>query len=291
MLIDIRPRIRKPLYGRVEIEESHPLAIGLTGGVVLNEDGGPPLELRQLNRATFTASTPIWKSAPGSERALFFDLNNTQAVTVPMPIVPATATGISWAFALNVASAGGGSGGGRIFTNGISDNAAPQIQWVGSGLGVINIMDHRSLADASCATSGANIAVNTDCHIVIADDQTIVLSPTMFKAYFNGVSSSLTAGSNALGTISDPTSYSIGGLASLAARSIDGVLYYFYKYARVLTQTEALWLKAEPYAFLRQRPAITYSFMRGTTAAAVTTVFRRTLSALGTRTGSRQVHF
>lgn len=265
MLVDIRPRTRKPFFGSVDIDWAHPLASGLMGGVILNEGGGRPFELINLTQTILTPSRPSWRA----NRALFFDATNTQAVTVPMKAIPTNLTGQSWAFAINVATQGGANTG-RIFTNGTSDNANPQIQWQATGLGTISIGDHRSLADATCMTSGANIVANTDCHIVVTDDINITLSPGMFKAYFNGVSSALTAGGNGLGTLSDPTSWTLGGLASLAARSIDGVMYYFYKYGRILSQSDALWLQQEPYAFLRPRPAIWYSFSATTTGAAAT---------------------
>lgn len=230
------------------INWAHPLATGLMGGILLNEGGGLPLEFSRGGISTFTTSKPIWRGNSGG-LGLFFDLTNTQAVTIPMPVIPTTAPGQSYAFCINVATEGGANSG-RIITNGTSDNAPPQVQWSTAGLSTISIQLQRSIANPSCTTSGANIVANKDCHIVITDDQSVTLSPNMYTAYFNGVSASLTAGSNALGTILDPTSLTVGGLASTAPRSIDGTLYYFYKYARVLTQVEALWLMDEPDAFI-----------------------------------------
>lgn len=232
----------------------------------MNEGGGPPISLVIRARSTFTASRPVWKSYPGGA-GLFFNTTATQAVTVPMMIIPTTATGQSWAWGMNVATEGGnGTGAGRIYTNGVVDNTNPQVLWQGLGLGVVMISDDRSTVDASCVTSGANIVANTDCHVVITDDINVILSPGMFKAYFNGVSATLAAASNGSGVLLDPAFYSLGGLASAASRSIDGVIYYFYKYSRILSQSEALWLKSEPYAFLRSRPAVWYSFSAGQAA-------------------------
>lgn len=268
MLIDVKPRVIKPPYGSFEIDLGHPLANGLYGGIIFNS-GGQPRDIVKGFNSVFTASRPTWKSRMGGY-GLFFDMSLTQAVTVPMNPVPTTILGMTWAMGINVATEGGGGGGGRIYTDGVADNTSPQLQWVGSGLGVININDSRSIVNATCTTSGGNITANKDCHICITDDQTSVLSPNMFKAYFNGVSSALTAGSNGAGTLVDPTAYSLGGLASAAARSIDGVMYYFYKYGRILTQNEAMWLRDEPYAFFRPRPAIWYSFTAGQAATAST---------------------
>lgn len=258
-------RNRKPVRD-FYVNWAHPLALGLMGGILLNEAGGPPIEFTRGGISTFTSSKPVWRGAAGG-LGLFFDLNNTQAVTVPIPVIPTTALGQSYAFAVNVATEGGGSGGGRIITSGTTDNAAPQVQWIGTGLDTMNIQTQRSISAPSCAVSGANIVANRDCHIVITEDQTVTLSPNMFKAYFNGVSASLTAGANAVGTIADPTSLTLGGLASVAARSIDGTLYYFYKYARVLTQVEVLWLMDEPDAFISDEMPSTWSKVQVATGA------------------------
>lgn len=219
---------------------------------------------------------------------MFFDQGNTQAVTLPMRTASsATVVGMSWATGINVASSGGGTAG-RIWSDGVNVNTGPSLQW-SVLLTALQLNDERSSASAGCTMTGAPIVANQDCHIVATDDLAVTTSPDCFKVYFNGVSNALVGAGNGSGTVVDPASYALGGLPSVAARSIDGVMYYFYKWGRILSQAEAIWLRDEPYAFLRPHLAITYSFMHGSTAVA--TVFRKTLSMHGTRTGSRQVHF
>lgn len=265
MLIDIKPRVNKLPQGRCEIDWSHPLAFGLKGGLILNEGAGTPLEIVTGQRTTFTASPPGWRSFPGSRLGLFFTRLVAQAVTVPFPTIPSTGIGQSWAFGFNV-PATAGTDGDRIFCNGIVDDTNPKLMWTGAGLATISLADDRSVQDASCTITLANIVADKDCHVVISDDLSITLSPTMFRAYFNGVSATLVIGANGAGTPVDPAALTVGGLTSVA-RSISGVMYYFYKYGRVVSQTEAVWLKAEPYAFFKPKPAVWYSFTAGQAAA------------------------
>jgi hypothetical protein len=70
------------------------------------------------------------------------------------------------------------------------------------------------------------------------------------------------------------------------ATQFNGVLLAVYVWSRMLSAAEMLWVHKEPYAIWRPKIALVG---KGSGAAPSAAVFRRTLSGLGTRTGSRQV--
>ena len=77
------------------------------------------------------------------------------------------------------------------------------------------------------------------------------------------------------------------GLRADGFGSFEGVLLCVYVWSRKLSSSEMLWLHREPYAIWR--PKIDTPLFSVSAAVAGGAVFRKTLSAVGTRTGSRQV--
>lgn len=266
MLIDIKPRRRKPVFGTIEIDWAHPLSMNLVACWVMNSNGGLVLDLVGSNSGTITDPTNT-KWAIGSEGLglqASASASTTKGVTIPgyvydgsslswdTIITPSASTELYGAL-LTAASSG------IYFTAGSSR----MINWFTTG-------DH---------TNSTAITLGTTHHYVM----TLNSGGTSGNFYLDGrPDGNITA-------LSNPLTFT-GMFNTVGSFTYDGFCYFQRLWKRTLTAQEALWLAVEPYAFLRPKVAITYSFMRTVTAAA-TTVFRRTLSAHGTRTGSRQVHF
>lgn len=274
MLIDIKPRIQKPSFGRVEIDWGHPLANGLNSCWVMNQGGTNLLDLvRWQNNASInkTATTSFKPGVSGLGLRTTDDASAGTQITISPTI--ASGTTWSWDGLLQPMATT------RAFT-GIISSTARGILYLETSLTI-------TFYDVLQMDNNTAVTVNTPHHYgMIYQPGGAGMAFTQIDWYLDGKAD----GSGVIGRTSTSTSFSAmngdGGLAF----AFDGFVFFQRLWSRALKPGEFAWLAAEPYAFLRPKPAITYSFMRTVTAAA-TTVFRRTLSAHGTRTGSRQVHF
>ena len=60
MLVEVKPRTRKPAFGSVEVNRAHPLARQLKAAFIFNEQGGAPFEVIRNIRPAAAGSGDTW---------------------------------------------------------------------------------------------------------------------------------------------------------------------------------------------------------------------------------------
>lgn len=270
MLINLRPRRHKPTFGSVEIDWSHPLARGLEACWIFNSSGGTVYDLVGRHHGTITDTAVVTWSIGTRGLAInsIPSLSTTRGIIIANPVVIASGAPFSFDTMTTWAT-------GDLYGTLLAQGAARGFYQheTGSNAGK---MDFFNVGDTPSTTA---TAVNTTNHFVLTSTGTSAIY--YLNGTMDGIAQSHTAVSLSLDTMFNDS----------ASDTFAGKCFFQRVWTRVLTVSEARWLADEPYAFLRPRLAITNALLHGTFAATATTVFRRTLSAHGTRTGSRQVHF
>ena len=279
MLLDVRPRNRKPAFGSVEIDWSHPLARQLTFYTVLNEGGGFPTNLVRIP-ASATLAQGSWVPGPRGQTFQTASANDRIrfAASTKYSLATDGAFSVSWQF-MRTGQAGSGADG----------YVAGRTSFGSAGLWEV-YDDNTNLNFGHNGATGINLGAKPTNNVVHAVTVTRVPGGT-YTCYIDGAQNGQTINANATGADGAQTLV-IGAIGEDATNlniyaKWDWVLIHK---DRTLTRSEHQQLVVEPYAFLKPKLATFFSWPYKTSGAAPppTGIFRRTLSQHGTRIGSRQ---
>lgn len=234
---------RKPAYGAVEIDWTHPLSQGLRAYVPLNESGGNPFDL--VTRRPLTLGSAAWTTSPVG-RAL--DVRSGGAShTLGSPITgwPYTLVGSGKRFSDNsfdICVGLGGNAGYVAIVGGYVTRVGMQIRYNGNYR-----EDYGAMYEWNATEGYTQLAL-------VASGQT---SHSIYKAGRLIKASTLDAGSDFSGF----TGFRIGGSDPGTASASDMFVSWGGAWARALTPDQLLWLSQDPYCFLRPRIRRSYGFV------------------------------
>lgn len=244
---------QKPLLGR-QINRAHPLAKGLVGCWVMNEDSGDKIFDLSGNEGDGTLTNMVpssdWVSGDKGS-ALDFDGGDDKIIIADKTVYN-TLPQRSVLAKVFPRSTGGG-GGGRIIEK--WNNNSGYLFW---GPGGAPDNDLRALIEydntdaySVASTSGIGPTIDTWVHYAMTFDDT---GDRYIHIYFQGIE--LTAfdfHDQAAGTMADDSAVQIYvGNRDGEDRGFDGLFEYLFIYNRVLLPKEIAWSYREPYAMFQQ---------------------------------------
>ena len=222
------PRV-KPPFGAAQINWGHPLARGLIACWLFNEGGGDPIDLSQLpRRATITDRTNMKWSAGAGESGLrqLANTGTTRGVTLSPTLSLLTSSTFSVETRIVPTSVGDSYG--ALLTYGTSRGmwfrgALLQNSWfVGT--------DHLNTTAITAGTLHTYLAT--------------IASGTNLSWYLDGKA-------DGTATITD-VNYDFEAIGNdTSSETFDGLVVFTRVWNTLLSPAAALWLHAEPYAFLQ----------------------------------------
>lgn len=224
------PRV-KPPFGAVEIDRGHPLGASLQAAFLLNELGGPPIELVRDQRSV-PSGNPSWTTtARGMARNYLTD-GNVDTFPGLDTITPGPElTLVAYTTGITVS-------GGYIATK--EDANAGAYDWA---------MTRSSATDNLRFFYGA--AASTDSGITAIGKTFLAI--TASPAGQNWVSGDLTATTGGITLVNNSRRLTLGGrfLNPTYDGSPGSALQTFYWFNRAFSFAQLAWLKEEPYSMFR----------------------------------------
>lgn len=272
-----RRQILKPSISQAVIDGNHPLAKALLGCWLLNEHGGlTAFDLTNRYGSGSLTSGPTWANGKAGP-AVSFASASSQYITIShnanAGFTPANGFSIACRFKLNSNRNYNG-----LFAKTNSNIPGPFDTYIDSG-GTLNFFYGQGSNSGSVTTSG--LAANTWYDFIGTSNG------TTGTIWLNGQSKA--TGGSAPSGVADTSNAMRIGSRNDGATFMDGYIEYAYLYNRTLIAPEIQQLSLDPYAFLAQPSRIRY-FATPTAGTPVTVIYRKTLSLVGTRAGTRQVH-
>lgn len=269
------PRV-KPPFGAAEIDWGHPLTAGLFALYLFSEGGGVPVDLCGHVGITRTGATFV-ASALGP--AMSFSGTTDRLTATQTPAADAPLSMAAWFLPADVTVLG--------TVMGVSDGAVTRYDLLyfrgDVGGNPVQHFCNGATTFSTGQSSNGVLGVNTWNHVV-----TVTATASSRAAYLNGVK---TADTTNIGSQATMDRLGIACRPD-AVQLFNGQIAFAAFWSTALSDELAAWLYAEPYAMLR--PIVRrawFSFPAGGTPPPPSVVvFRRTLSALGTRVGARQTH-
>jgi hypothetical protein len=267
-----RRSVLKPPCGS-GIHYGHPLAANLQLAALLNERAGTKSNLAAGPGAAGTFVGGVtWSTGPGGN-AVTLDGSNGTYVRYPVP--PTISAGNPWSLVLRAKLNTSPSLLNLFNLQDAASNNVAIAYWYNLGNGLL--VTQGTTADNAHSTE---LAVNSDITLWHSYAFTYQSGNTA-KIYVDGFDQSTSSGAF-VGAVSGQLD--IGGVPA-GTLTAPMSYQYFYLYNRSISPAEVAWLYAEPYAPVLPPPKRWVTVP----AAAATVKFRKTLSGIGTRTGSRQV--
>lgn len=256
-MLDLKPRLVKPAFGSVEVNRAHPLSRALLFCALLNEGGGPPLELVGKQWATNSATPPAWvigALGPGlkdtsENSAIWVDLNlsiapqNTYSLFALSKIITADAGTV------NTVIDDDDGGANRKYQLRMSNTVSAQAEFVFFD----TVPNPYNATGATILTPGKDYAIGAT-----------LTTAKVGTVYLNGVKDASVTGANTMAT---PTN--TARLLSFKGGTFgpNTLIYVVYGWNRELSASEMLWISKEPYVFLLRVPAVRYFFVKTPAAA------------------------
>lgn len=249
MIIVPRPRTRKPVLNQVEIDWSHPLAQGLEACWLLNDGNTRVLDLtgKHTGVITDTANVTFSVGSLGVGISSVSSLSAIRGIIISNPVSISSGAPWSWDGMTTWIP-------GELYGTLLAQGAVRGIYQfeTGGGAGKIDLF---GVGDTS---SGTATAAGTTNHFIMTTTGTSAIF------YLNGVQDGAAQAHTAL-------SYAFDTMFNdTASDTFVGKCFFQRVWTRTLTSREARQLATEPYCFLKERPAIFYSFTVTTTGAAAT---------------------
>jgi Concanavalin A-like lectin/glucanases superfamily len=238
------PRV-KPPFGSVEIDWSHPLAQGLVSCFLLNEGGGAPVDLVTANSATIIPAILGFASGSGGP---YFKNDNSGGFSTSSLILDVTSQPFSIVADFYPQSS--------EVDNFIVDRA---IASVGGGGWSLTIAGGPGIALKTYQSDGGSQQTRTSLGSIVYNRLNRAIatrSGSSVKGYIDGAE----PGYLIVGSHLDPSSVSLdatfgcfagGGGPPGGTALLDGLDRALFYLNRVLSASDARWLNAEPYDFLR----------------------------------------
>jgi hypothetical protein len=263
------------------INYGHPLARGLIACVLCNEMGGPLVDMVSGNTIPIVGSGVRAVSNMGASlECLAANDSGARATAWSALKVPSTEVSVLWRGRVaTAASAFAGLFG--VSFSGSAPFSCFQFD-LGSTGALIRFVFNNAGTQANMSGTPSPAYDDSERQYV-----GIVRSASQTSQLWENLR--IAASSSSISTFSPTYSASsgieVGTLRSGAGVNSKSIFRHGYIWQRALTAAEVKWLYEEPYAFIRPRAR-----QVGPANAVVSSaVFRRSLSNLGTRVGSRQV--
>jgi hypothetical protein len=250
-----------------EIQQGHPLTQGLTHLFLINEDGGPTLYnlTNQAQGNCVLTGTVVSNSVMGSSRT-FNGTTDNGLVSYPS-VTPTAITVEAWVAQIATGSFP------EIYSNDMINSRA-ELRWNGSG----SLPEFIRNSDSAQATTP--VTLGKLYHLVGTADN------ARLNLYVNGVLAASVVQNTALAAT---TLYRVGCRGNGTQLFANMQLSLLSVRNVALSASQVLNLYEDPYCYMQpQSPQRRYWVAPA--AAASATVFRKQLSTVGTRVGSRQVH-
>ena len=240
------PRV-KPPFGAAQIAWGHPLARMLHSVFLLNEGGGTVVTALGSSpvRGTFVtvATPPVWRTRREGKAPVFPGTANGEITLTPsglFAMVAPFSCELWWDWQTADGDKGSWTGG---FDNRISGQAGFQLsEEAGS---TTTYRPHLVIWSGSAETN--HFKATSTYSRPFNRKFLWTWDGTTAQIYVDGRSDSATTSTST--GYGSPTTIRLGG--GLGSQTIAGAIQKFTIWNRVLSPSEALWLYAEPYAFLQ----------------------------------------
>jgi hypothetical protein len=244
------PRV-KPPFGSVEIDWSHPLAQRLVSCFLLNEGGGPPLDLATGLRGLLVSDSAT--VSPWSTRAAgsYFKSGGTNLGSFGTSLNAADDAIVnvtSENFTIVV----------DVYPHPDDETASPPVLYAshrdGPGWQVRRSPNAAAALEFNTIGSGSGTLASDVNSLIDGRLQRCVVARagTTGHIYIDGIEPGYSVATSLVDPGSVSTPYCIAGSIGLnGACPADGVDRALFYRNRALSQSDAMWLAEEPYAFLR----------------------------------------
>jgi hypothetical protein len=278
------PFARKPnLPARVDL--AHPRAHGLAAFLIYPARNGfynaVTGEVTTNNRGTVNAAT---MKATGEGRALHMPGTNILQITKPRNPLGATPSAKGGAVIARMRHLAHPSGNAFAAQYGNStDGQGPYVGFNSSGNAVGGIWCSNGLAGGSDSTDWVNKWVTIGATTPVPTDNVDGL------LFVNGVQRASGNNTHLNSTVAF-NRLQIGGDGGSYEPAINVDIAWVAAFNRTLSDAEMAWWYRHPFAVLQQARNASFYSLPSAGGGASTIVFRKTLSPVGTRVGSRQMH-